>query len=264
MSNSKTAELLLQGAHDDGLLGAASMMAFQVPNLGAQIQAGLGICVDDVEASEVFLLSVLVDDSGSIRFGQNAQAIRDGVNLVYEALTLSKSAGEILSSCRYLNGTVLDAYTPIDKATRLDAKNYNPSGGTPLYDESVVTLATVVAKTHEFENAGVPVRTVTVILTDGADTGSRQTADAVKAVVGDMLRAESHLVFFIGVSDGYTDFKAVAESMGIADEFVLTPGATPSEIRAAMAVVSKSVVRASQGGAGFSQTAKSGLGGFGA
>lgn len=262
---SKSATSLLQGAANDGMLGGASMMAFQVPNLGAQIQAGLGICVDDVEASEVFLLTLLVDDSGSIRFGQNAQAVRDGVNTVYQALSESKSAAEILSSCRYLNGQVLDAYTPIDTATHLDSKNYNPNGGTPLYDESVVTLGTVVAKTHEFENAGVPVRTVTVIVTDGADAGSRaQTPGTVKSIVQDMLRAENHLVFFVGIDDSYTDFRQVADSMGIPKEFVLTPGNSPSEIRAAMMVVSRSVVRASQGGAGFSQTAGSGLGGFGA
>jgi len=262
--SSKSATSLLQGAAADGLLGAGSMMAFQVPNLGAQIQAGLGISVDDVEASEVFLLAQLVDDSGSIRFGSNAQGIRDGVNLVYESLEDSKTSGDVLTSCRYLNGTVLDAYTPLSSATRLDTKNYDPYGGTPLYDESVVTLGTVVAKAQEFEDAGVPVRTVTVILTDGADAGSRsQTPDSVKAIVEDMIRAENHLVFFVGVDDGYTDFRAVAASMGIPPEFVLTPGNSPSEIRAAMRVVSRSVVRASQGGTGFSQAASSGLGGFG-
>ncbi len=261
---SKSATSLLQGAADDGLLGAGSMMAFQVPNLGAQIQAGLGISVDDVEASEVFLLALLVDDSSSINQGSNAQAVRDGVNLVYESVEDSKTSGDVLVSCRFLNGTVLDAYTPLDTATKLDAKNFRPYGGTPLYDESVVTLGTVLAKAQEFEDAGVPVRTVSVIITDGADYGSRsQTPDSVASVVGDMLRAESHLVFFIGIKDGYTDFAAVAASMGIAPEYVLTPGNSPTEIRAAMRVVSRSVVRASQGGTGFSQAAASGLGGFG-
>ncbi len=87
-----------------------------------------------------------------------------------------------------------------------------------------------------------------------------QTPASVKAIVEDMLRRETHLVFFIGIKDGHTDFHKVAESMGIPREFVLTPGNTPSEIRAAMAVVSQSAVRASQGGAGFSQTAASGFG----
>ena len=133
-------------------------------------------------------------------------------------------------------------------------------GGTPLYDESVVTLGTVVAKTHEFENAGVPVRTVTVIISDVADTSSRTfTADHVKAIVEDMKRAENHLVFFVGVEDGCTDFKAVAASMGIGSEFVLTPGNSPSEIRKAFAVVSKSAVRASQSAASFSKAAGGGF-----
>lgn len=269
--NSNDPLALLTAAATQGILGAGSMMAFNVPNMGAQIQAGLGVSVDDVEASEVFLLTGLIDDSGSIRFAKNSDAVREGMNGVLDALKESKTSDEVLASTRYLNGKVLDGYIPLANATRLNAQNYNPNGGTPLYDQVVVTLGQVLAKHKEFRDAGVAVRTVTVIVTDGADEhspkiagGMGKTAADCKAIVGDMLRAECHLVFFVGIESGGVDFRAIAAEMGIPDDFVLTPDGTAHDIRAKMAVVSKSAVRASQGGKGFSQAATAGLGGFGA
>lgn len=261
---------LLTATAAAGVLGAPSMMAFNVPNMGTQIQAGLGVSVEDIDASEVFLLTMLVDDSGSIRFAGNSDAVRDGVNGVEDALVGSKTSDEVLVSTRYLNGTVLDGYIPLENATRLTPSNYNPLGGTPLYDQTVVTLGQVLAKHKEFKNAGVAVRTVTVIITDGADEhspkingGMGKTAADCAAIIGDMLRAECHLVFFVGIKSGGIDFRNIAKQMGIPDDFVLTPDGTAHDIRAKMAVVSKSAVRASQGGKGFSQAASGGLGGFG-
>src|SRR6266849_35370 len=97
-----TANQLLQQAAQDGVLGAQSLGALTVVDLGAQIQAGLGVCPDDVAASEVVLVSVMPDDSGSIRFAKNAQLVRDGHNLVLDALGKSKQKDSILAHCRYL------------------------------------------------------------------------------------------------------------------------------------------------------------------
>ena len=46
-------------------------------------------------------------------------------------------------------------------------KNYNPSLGTPLYDQTVVLLGTVLAKSQEFAPQRRVRRTVTLIITDG-------------------------------------------------------------------------------------------------
>jgi hypothetical protein len=55
----------------------------------------------------------------------------------------------------------------------------------------------------------------------------------VKAIVTDMLKAESHIVAAIGLSDGTTDFRRVFRDMGIEDRWILTPGASQSDIRSA-------------------------------
>src|SRR5512143_3016248 len=126
--NGSRATKLLKAAHDEGELSPAAMKALSIPDIGAQIQAGLGITVDDVHASEVVLVTMMPDDSGSIRFASNAQAVRDGHNLVLDALRGSKQAEGILAHTRYLNGRVLYPYCLLDQAVRMDKHNYDPNG----------------------------------------------------------------------------------------------------------------------------------------
>lgn len=111
-----------------------------------------------------------------------------------------------------------------------------------------VTLGTVIAKSQELAQAGIAVRTVTLIITDGGDYGSTRCKPAdIKTIIDDMLAQENHIVAAMGISDGTTDFKAVFRGMGIPDRWILTPGNSGSEIRRAFAVFSQSAVRASQG-----------------
>jgi hypothetical protein len=263
MSKPANVSQLFQNAMAEGNLSAATAQAINIVDLGEQIQAGLGISVNDVKASEVVLVTQEPDDSGSIRFAGNAQLVRDGHNLVLDALGGSKQKDGILAHCRYLNGEVLYPYVQLAQAVRMDANNYNPNQGTPLYDQTAVLLATVLAKYQEFEDSGVACRTVTLIITDGADEHShKQTASTVKRLVDDLLITENHIIAAMGIDDGgRTNFRQVFEEMGIRPEWILTPGNTPSEIRKAFQVFSQSAVRASQGAGSFSQTA---MGGFGA
>ena len=250
--NSNVNDLFAE-AHAEGVLSPSSLQTLTGVDLGAQIQAGLGISVDDVQASEVVLLTIMPDDSGSIRHAGNEQAVREGHNLVLDALTKSKQGDGVLAHTRYLNGNVLFPYRPIDQAVPMTSKNYDPNQGTPLYDQSVVLLGSVLAKAQEFTRNGVVARSVTLIITDGADLNSRRaTAKDVAALVSDMTRSETHIVAAMGIADGVTDFRAVFREMGIEDRWILTPGNNPSEIRKAFQVFSQSAVRASQA-ASFSQ-----------
>jgi hypothetical protein len=262
MSNSTpNINALFQSAYANGELSAAGLQTLTVhADMGTHIQAGLGIAPDDVPSAEVLLVTMMPDDSGSIAYANNAMAVRNGHNLVLEALAQCQQRHDILVHTRYLNGSVLFPYCQLDAARRMDSTNYKPDKGTPLYDQTAVVLGTVLAKTWEFQEAGVPVRTVTLIITDGADEHStRQTAATVRALVQDMLRSESHIIAGMGIDDGHTDFRKVFREMGLRDAWILTPRQTASEIRAAFHVFSQSAVRASQGATAFSQSA---LGGF--
>src|SRR5689334_11876173 len=186
---------LFLAAEEEGTLSPEALSALAAADLGAQIQAGLGVGVDDVSASEVVLVTIMPDDSGSIRFAGNADVVREGHNAVVEALAASKQKDGILAHTRYLNGFVLYPYRAVAQAVRMTRKNYDPALGTPLYDQTVVLLGTVIAKTQEFAESGVSVRSVTLLITDGADEGSQKAkAGDVRAIVRDMLASEQHIV----------------------------------------------------------------------
>ncbi len=239
---------LLEDAHAQGALSAKSLATLDVVDVGAQIQAGLGVTIDDVAASEVVLVTMMPDDSQSIAGAGNTDAVRDGHNFVIEALRSSRQSGEVLAHTRYLNGFVLTPYIALDHAVIMTPANYDPRLGTPLYDQTAVLLGTVIAKAQELSQAGIAVRTVTLIITDGGDYGSTRCKPAdIKAVIADMLAQENHIVAAMGISDGTTDFKSVFRAMGIPDRWILTPGNSATEIRRAFAVFSQSAVRASQG-----------------
>ena len=281
MSNNKNSSVaaLIQNAFDDGILSAQSFQTLTNLDLGNQIQAGLGVSVNNVHSSEVVLLTMMVDDSSSIRFSGNSKVVCDGHNLVIEALLNTKQSSSILAHTCYLNGHVLFPYLPlalVDTAQQqktgkivymknpdvltMSNKNFNPNMGTPLYDQTVVLLGRVLTKYQEFADNGVVARTITLIITDGADEHSlNATADTVRSLVKD-LQNEHHIVAGMGISNNYCDFKQIFNQMGIPDEWILTPGNNQKEIHQAFQVFSQSAIRVSQTSANFSQSA---LGGFG-
>lgn len=228
--------------------------------LGPNIMDGLGsVSLDDITTSEVMLVQLLIDDSGSMY--KNVAPACQGHNEMLAALKDSKSAATILVSCGYLNSGVLYPYLPLDQAPQMTTRNYNPAGGTPLNERTATVLASVIAKTAEFEQGGVAVRSVSFIVSDGAATDEYYypTRD-VRTVVEGMLRMENHLIGAMGIDDSHTDFRQVFMDMGIRQEWILTPANSPSEIRRAFGTISRSAVRASQAAGTFSMTA---LGGFG-
>lgn len=260
---------LFGGANAAGTLSTASAQTLTMTDIGPAIMAGMGVNVGDVTASEVILLALLVDDSGSIRSVKgNPDAMIDGINGIHRALFDTKQSGQILAYMAMLNRGLIYPFRHLkDPTTKtigiplLDSTNYDPYGGTPLYPRTKEMLGTVVAKVQSFADNGVPTRAVSIIITDGGDTSGGRPEE-LAPIVTDLLRSETHLVIGMGIKDGYTDFKDVFTRMGLQDKWILEVGATPSEIRRACDMVSQSAVRASQApGAQFSKVV---AGGFGA
>ena len=249
MSQIPNLQTLFQTAHTEGELSTTALNALNVQDIGAQIQAGLGVSVDDVSASEVVLVTLMPDDSGSIRFSGNAAVVMAGHNTTLDVLAKSAQRDNLLLHTRYLNGRVLYPYCPIDQAVPMTTQNYDPNLGTPLYDQTLVVLGTVLAKAKTFADNGVPVRTITLLITDGADQHSTYgTASKVQSLVNDMVTQENHIVAAMGIDDGHTDFHQVFHNMGIRSEWILTPGNRHHDIQQAFQLFSQSAIRLSQAG----------------
>jgi len=274
MSNKKTksklnaaaaaskAKKLLEDARGDGALSKSSAQTLSIVDLGAEIGDGLGVDVGDVESSQVVLVTMMPDDSGSIDSAGNVPLVIDGHNAVLEALSASRQAGDIFAHTRYLNGHVLCPFTPVEGATKMTTTNYDARFGTPLYDQAIVVLGTVIAKSQEFVNSGVPVRTITLLITDGQDVHSQRAGAAqVRELVEDMRAQENHIVAGMGLDNGSTDFRAVFREMGIEDRWILTPGSSASEIRSAFVMFSQSAAQLGSA-AGATALAGNGIGGF--
>ena len=259
---SKNVRELFDTLEAEGDITPESKQALVVADMGADIQAALGIDVNIVEASEVVLVTQMIDDSSSIQFAGNKQVMINGHNLVLDSIADSKMKDNILAHTRLMHTGVLMAYGLINSVVRLDTSSYRPSGDTPLFDATVATLAAVLAKARDFEDNGVAVRTITLIATDGGENASMNIrhVSEVASVIKDMLKAETHIIAGMGIDDGSTDFRQIFAEMGIPDEWILTPGNTEKEIREAFQLFSSSATRVSQGAQSFSKEAWGGYG----
>jgi uncharacterized protein YegL len=251
-------KVLLASAAASGTLGAATSQLLS-GDLGAVVVAGAaGMATEDIAASDVTLVTVLIDASSSIASRSLEQAVRDGQNLLVDAFAASKEKDAILMALWTFNGelTVHHAYVPVDDGVRLDANNYAGVGGTRLYDTWIDALTANVAYAQRLRDSGTPCQSVVVVVTDGEDCGSRRSARDCLKISRDLLATEQFTLAFVGVGND-VDFHAVAKQMGVPDaNIAVQKDATASTLRQLFRMVSQSAIRASRakvtpGGVGF-------------
>jgi hypothetical protein len=240
---------LFQTAEGAGVLSAASA-SLLTGHLGAVVVAGAaGVAAEDIRASDVTLVTVLIDMSSSISQRGLTQAVREGQNMLLGAFADSREADAILVALWTFNDDqkVVHGYVPVKDATRLDGKSYRPGGSTVLYDAWCDALAANVAYAEQLKSSGTPVKSVIVVITDGEDTGSTRRPPDCARLSRDLLASEQFILAFVGVGSE-VDFRKVAQSMGVPDgSIAVQEDATPSALRQAFQMVSRSAIRASQG-----------------
>lgn len=241
---------ILDEAVEEGII---SQKVLQVIDINDTVLAGInGTDVDDIQETEVTLVTLIIDDSGSIRFAGLADAIREGQNLLIEAIVNSKQKDNVKIAQWKLGSQseLVHSYIAADKAVRLNKSNYNPNSGTALYDVWAEALASNLVYAQQLKAKGTPVKNIVVIITDGQDEGSRKyDASDCKKINTDLLMSEQFVLAFVGMGNTNADetqFRLIAEEMGFPDGSVLTADATPSEIRKVFNMVSQSAIRASQ------------------
>lgn len=249
---------LFQQAADDDMITQDALRSLRMIDLNAQIRPALGVDIDHLAATEMVLVTLLMDDSRSIKVAGNAQRIRDGHNRIKnEVLQQSRGSEDVTMHCRFLNPSIsmpagmtdiLYNYVLLPQASDMTEDNYDPEGITPLYDQLAVVLGTAQAEAMRFINLNMPCRSIVCVVTDGADYGSREhTPATVRPIVQSMLAQEFNIVAAMGIQDDVgTNFREVFRACGIPEDWILTPDNTDSEIRRAFGMLSRSISRASQ------------------
>ncbi len=252
MADSERSLILIDSTKRAGALSGASVEALKRVAPG---RLSLGSGISQYKEENILLIATLIDDSSSLNVAvernpqtnrlvsrtvphdnpkSNAEAVRIGHNIVISALQESENPSAIWFHSRYLKGFELNPWNYLANAKILDRNNYRPNGGTPLYDETAAILGSTIAKSQEFRNRWVEVRTALLLVTDGEDTESKlQTPASVRSVITDMYGMGIHIIAAMGIDDGKTDFRRVFIEMGIRKNLILTPGSTPDEIRKA-------------------------------
>ena len=248
MASQKQIGSLFSGAAAAGII-SPDTAAMLTGHLGAVVVAGAaGTALEDIMASDVTLITVLIDSSSSIAYANLEQAVRDGQNLLVDAFAGAKEAPSILMALWTFNGQVdvVHSYLPVADAARLDAR-YHGTGSTKLYDTWCDALAANVAYAQQLRDGGTPCRSVVVIITDGEDCGSKRSAAECARLPRDLLKSEQFILAFVGVgADG--DFRKIAKEMGVPDGSVaVQKDVRPTELRKLFQMVSQSAIRASQG-----------------
>jgi hypothetical protein len=242
-------DLIISGTYETGLISRRSVESLlAVEGIERQIALGLG---SSSGSESVFLVTVLADDSQSIFRDNNAALVAEGHNNIVDELKRISSGGaadDVLLLTRYINGKVLNPCTTLEQATLMNSRTYQEGGMTPLYDQSVATLGTVLAMTAKLTASGIKVRTFTLIITDGADELSRSAnAQSVAWIVGDLLLTGSNIVAAMGVSDGVTNFQRVFSEIGIKPGWILTTDNSRDKIRQAFREVTATLALAAGG-----------------
>ncbi len=239
-----------------GNISSDALAVLQKAGIDHKIKARTGLSVIPVESPVVVLVALLIDDSKSINFHNNTQAIINGHNKAIEALRGSLQKYEILFRTQYMNGSVLNDWVPLmdrQHLQEMSTKNYDPEhfGETPLFDASVVLLGSVIAEVQKANQLGKKARSAVLIASDGHDetytTPEECNASDVSVLVTDVLKHNTpdfkqHTISFMGIQDGETDYTAVAHAMGIGlddPKWIITPERDEWQIRRAFETFSR-------------------------
>jgi len=187
---------LIRAAEQHGTLSRRSSAALQDYKILRQIEAALENAYTIKCPGRVLLITMMPDDSQSMTIANKQASVIAGHNELLGALAVSTESKRILLQTRYLNGFVLNPFSPLHSCRPLSPPNYSCTYGTPLFEQTLVTLGTVLAMDEELTGLGATVRSATLLMTDAEATD--KLADALRpevaSVVADMRRIGDHIV----------------------------------------------------------------------
>ena len=240
---------LFDGAVSSGVV-SQSVVSSISGDLGSFVVAGAaGRDLEQLDASEVTLVTVMVDVSSSIfSYGLDG-AVCTAQNTLLEQLREAPDADALLVSLWLFDcqQRVVHSYVPAADAVALDATNYTGGGATSLYDTWIDGLMANVAYAEQLRAGGTPCRSLAIVITDGEDTTSRKKAGHCARLTRDLLASERFTLAFVGVGK-VVDFRKIARSMGLPDDCVaVDTNPTSESLERLLRQVSMAAVQLSMG-----------------
>ena len=235
---------LFENAQAEGNLSDASRRLLERPEVQKQILIASGTPTSSIQADDVTLVTLLIDDSGSM--ARNKEAVVQGQNRIIDTL-LQKAPypDRILISTQVLNGGdagVIDPYHPLAQAVRLDGRNYEPNNDTPLIPRTIEVLGGAMLKTQEGSDEWKTVRTATLVMSDGHDTSGMDIED-VAVLARDMKASKLHLLAAMGFGEK-SYFTRFFSDMAIDPQWILTAEARDEEILKALGLFAEAATKA--------------------
>lgn len=165
--------------------------------------------IKPINSPSITHLAIAIDSSGSMQ--SHRKQVVENFNGIIEALSeKAKDLGQELTvSLVTFGGKVetLFSHTPIAKVPKLQLKDFEPGGGTPMFDGALKAMSYLVAKD------GDDVANVLTVLTDGEENESRYTSRAeFLAQVKEFQKTDRWTVTF-SVPKGYGN--TLSKSFGV-------------------------------------------------
>jgi uncharacterized protein YegL len=206
--------------------------------------------IDQLGAAEYTLVTIKVDNSGSVR--SFAQELQDTLKEVIKSCAKSPRADNLMIRVVRFDTRVEEfhGFKLLQDCNLGDYDNLlNPTGTTSLYDADLNAVGATSAYAEKLVDSDFKVNAVEFTLTDGEDVGSTFTAAKVKQAREDAARAEkleSANYILLGVNAGFcANYLANYKTQAGFDQFEKT-GVSADELAKLAQFVSKSISATSQ------------------
>jgi len=206
--------------------------------------------IDDIEVTDIINAVFVIDKSYSMHgvLGDMSKAYNEFVQEMGNSHVANNLFVSVVEFSEPQNILVRNGFQPINTLQDVDFGASGLGGSTALYDAVASAIDKAVAYREDQEDAGIDVKTLVFVITDGDDNSSRNPAHIVKQKI-DALSAEERSAFsfttiLFGLGDE-GDFTRAQQDMGI--HHLAKMGNSAKDIRDMIGFISQSISSVSSG-----------------
>lgn len=240
----------LANAVSAGVISSQSQSAIETGLDDIALAGCAGVDIDDIDAEEVTLVTVILDGSGSM-YEWVDEVLKSYREKFLGPLRGAKNAEAILVSVLIFSGgrgekvRLIHGYTPVPDCPELTENDYEPDGSTPLYDGTWNGLTGLVSYGQHLRDNGTRTKSIAVVLSDGCENDSRISGSKLRRLSGEVLKQHEFVLSYVYFGD-QQEGDTAAKDIGFPSHHRLTADKDASGIRRVLGQVSASVITTSQ------------------